>query len=362
MRRQFVANTDVVDYRSDLSGGGVYTDQASDGVAKRRIPRLALACLLYALSAALLFPKAYVLLLSMNANRFVPFAIFSALLVVFVQHRLAGRPMPIAEWYRSYFRRFGMQALVCSLVFVLGLSAFSTYKTNIPNLVPFYADAYIAPFDAWLHGGQAWRLTHAIPPWMGGVVDFIYSRLWFLILIGTFTVVSMVYQGARLKRYLWATFLVYSVLGSLMAIGLSSVGPIYYDGFYPDKQFTTLIDTLNANSNIVYAKQLAMYLLAAERSSEVGVGTGISAMPSLHVAFAVLFAWLLTGWGRIAAVVGWLYAAFIMFGSVYIGWHYAVDGYLSAGLTSAIWIGLSRYYRLPVLPPRQRPDTGEMSG
>ena len=44
-----------------------------------------------------------------------------------------------------------------------------------------------------------------------------------------------------------------------------------------------------------------MYLLAAERASETNVGTGISAMPSLHVAFAVLFAWLMTGWGRLSA-------------------------------------------------------------
>ena len=53
-------------------------------------------------------------------------------------------------------------------------------------------------------------------------------------------------------------------------------------------------------------------------------------------------------------VIGWLYAALIMFGSVYTGWHYAVDGYLSAVLTSAIWIGVSRYYRLPILYPSRR--------
>jgi hypothetical protein len=64
---------------------------------------------------------------------------------------------------------------------------------------------------------------------------------------------------------------------------------------------------------------------------------GISAMPSVHVAVAVLFAVL--GW-RTAAWLGWLftgYACVVLIGSVHLGWHYAVDGYVSAVVAPLIW-------------------------
>jgi hypothetical protein len=71
---------------------------------------------------------------------------------------------------------------------------------------------------------------------------------------------------------------------------------------------------------------------------------GISAMPSVHVAVAVLFA--LLGW-RISSWLGWifsLYAGVILIGSVHLGWHYAVDGYLSIAGALAIWavVGMLR--------------------
>jgi membrane-associated phospholipid phosphatase len=47
-------------------------------------------------------------------------------------------------------------------------------------------------------------------------------------------------------------------------------------------------------------------------------------------------------------VIGWAFASTILFGSIYTGWHYAVDGYLSAILSTAIWLLLSRFYRLPI--------------
>ena len=60
-------------------------------------------------------------------------------------------------------------------------------------------------------------------------------------------------------------------------------------------------------------------------------------MPSMHVAFAILNALLLSDLNRWAGVVGWIYALGVMYGSVYFGWHYAVDGYVSAAAMLTIW-------------------------
>ena len=51
----------------------------------------------------------------------------------------------------------------------------------------------------------------------------------------------------------------------------------------------------------------------------------------------VLFA--LLGW-RTSRWLGWLFTAYacvILIGSVHLGWHYAVDGYLSIAGALAIW-------------------------
>jgi membrane-associated phospholipid phosphatase len=66
-------------------------------------------------------------------------------------------------------------------------------------------------------------------------------------------------------------------------------------------------------------------------------GFGISAMPSVHVAMATLFAiggFVMHRW------IGWLmtaYAILIWIGSIYLGWHYATDGIVGASMTIGLW-------------------------
>jgi membrane-associated phospholipid phosphatase len=64
---------------------------------------------------------------------------------------------------------------------------------------------------------------------------------------------------------------------------------------------------------------------------------GISAMPSLHVAISFLFTLTTFRLNKSIGVVLFLYTLLIQIGSVLLGWHYAVDGYLSIVLTFCIW-------------------------
>jgi len=78
---------------------------------------------------------------------------------------------------------------------------------------------------------------------------------------------------------------------------------------------------------------------------------GVAAMPSLHVAVVVLFAYFLGRLSPWAGLVGILYAAAIAIGSVFLQWHYAVDGYAGALLaTATAWAAV----RLPAAVPLRR--------
>ncbi|HMO69504.1 MAG TPA: phosphatase PAP2 family protein [Novosphingobium sp.] len=82
-------------------------------------------------------------------------------------------------------------------------------------------------------------------------------------------------------------------------------------------------------------------------SGEHGLGRGITAMPSMHVGLAFLFFLAMRHQGRIAA---WAFGAFfvvIALASVHLGYHYAVDGYVSMALTGAIWWAAKRLVGQP---------------
>jgi hypothetical protein len=64
---------------------------------------------------------------------------------------------------------------------------------------------------------------------------------------------------------------------------------------------------------------------------------GIAAMPSVHVALPVLYA--LAAWKlhrRLGILFG-AYALLIFLGSVHLGWHYAVDGYVTLLIVPMVW-------------------------
>lgn len=75
---------------------------------------------------------------------------------------------------------------------------------------------------------------------------------------------------------------------------------------------------------------------------------GIAAVPSLHVAAVVMLMLFLFAlhWG--AGVVGALYATTIFFGSIFLQWHYATDGYIGALLGVLVIFISSHLFRKKV--------------
>ena len=65
------------------------------------------------------------------------------------------------------------------------------------------------------------------------------------------------------------------------------------------------------------------------QAGDFGFGHGISAAPSMHVASTWMIARMAQCYGLGAAIAGWSFFGIIFVGSIYLGWHYAIDGYIS---------------------------------
>jgi hypothetical protein len=98
------------------------------------------------------------------------------------------------------------------------------------------------------------------------------------------------------------------------------MGPCYYP--YSDNPFAPLMSYLAIvdQQHQLYAIPTQHILWEVYTNSIPYIGGGISAMPSMHVAMP--FA---------------AYAIIIMIGSVHLGWHYALDGYLAILGVWCIW-------------------------
>ncbi len=220
----------------------------------------------------------------------------------------------------------------------IGMAAFWTVKFNIPHAVPFYADPALAEIDRTLHFGDPWRWVHSIMPAAAmPPMLVVYFPLWLLAFIGCIALAAFHPSDRLRSRYLLSFIATYAVLGTMLAALGASVGPIFYDQFLGEGRFADLILTLKQKPGASYHFFVADRLYAAYVSGAEDVFAGISAMPSIHVAVATLNALFLTQINRWLGVAAWAFAALTLFGSVYFGWHYAVDGYVSAAAVLLFW-------------------------
>lgn len=304
---------------------------------------LFLLCLLYTAAAALCFPSTFILVLKQY-----PFFRF----LVYVPPLLAGgllcaallhQPRAPFSFIRQKLAERGKGAATIIAVMVLSATAFTTLKHEYAKLVPFFADPLLASLDARLHGEDPWRMLRGLLP---SALEFplflLYSVLWFAeVIAGVITAAFLADRGLR-ERYLATfTFTVLS-LSTAVRLMLSSAGPVFYDRIHGGARFADLIASLEASGAGRAVLRITGYLYTSYATDTTVLGTGIAAMPSLHVALAFLNAMFFSRFGRAAAVLGWSYFAVILFGSVYFGWHYALDGYVSMAVVLTLWLAFRR--------------------
>ena len=223
-------------------------------------------------------------------------------------------------------------------------TAFTFMKTSMPYILPFYADETFAVLDKAIHGGvDPYFWTHMFADYIAPhMVATLYFIIWgFPAAFFPFVLAVSDTDDARKKRFLILYCFVWIGLGNVVALLSSSVGPVYYDRLLGTERFADLILALQT-SGIAETKigmvQDGLWRVYSEFSQ--AAGSGISAFPSVHVGIATLTMLYMCERSKWLAPLAITFLASIQFSSVYIGWHYAIDGYFSFAAVTALWFGL----------------------
>ena len=240
------------------------------------------------------------------------------------------------------------------LLYTLLLGLFGLFKQRVLILADFTFDRTFHEWDRAIFGTEPWRLSHP-SPWLTEILGASYYGWYAPMLLGTLAIAFVAGRPQFRSRYILAFVLTWLIVGSLMAFLLPAAGPCYWEHFVGGPNpYAELMENIrrdvaaSATYNPVLDAQA--YLLRAHGRDSI-FGGGISAMPSMHIALATLFAcgaWSLNRWfGATLAV----FALVIWWASVHLGWHYFVDGLVAIPPTLAIWWACGRLYPETRLQP-----------
>jgi hypothetical protein len=314
----------------------------------------------------------------LNVWRVLPLLLQVVVLFVLVRPVLLRSRHPLRTLLEPVRNRFGSPIMCLATLAPLALmpllfAGFGILKMVMPLYAPFAWDDALAAADRTLVlGYQPWQLTHAI---LGSasatiVIDRIYA-FWVPLLalaVPGFALLAPRYERARF-------FVSFSAIWLLLGVGgawaMSSAGPCFSAlvGAHSAADFAQLMERLHLiagpDGRGLGTTQWQSVLWQAHVDRRYGFAMGISAMPSLHNAIAVLYALTLSRFGRTARLLGCLFVLITFVGSIHLAWHYAADGLIAAAGVVAIWWGAGRYLdrsgyaaavgRPPELEPSQAP-------
>jgi len=252
--------------------------------------------------------------------------------------------------YRAMFSpRRVARFIAGTLLMMLVLAPFEAMFASIKSAFSgrdFGYDKAIADFDKLIHLGHVpvkYLLSFAQNELLLRAIEFNYDVLWFVLCFGVlyWVLISPRAEGIRL-RYCATFFFVWVIVGNIVAGMFPSAGPAFYDLVTGDAQrFSKLRAFLeNTSGSFSSAYDSQHYLWYLHQQGLSGFGSGISAFPSLHVALIAMNALFIGQHSRKLGRIAGAYTLVIMVSSVYLGWHYAADGYAAVVLTCVIYFAV----------------------
>lgn len=241
--------------------------------------------------------------------------------------------------------------LLPALIFPLFLAGYTWAKSSIPFAVGYEWEVFWADADRLLFGADAWRPVHSLfPASLASAWTFFYAVIWGFALVFSGALITVFASRRFTATFFTAMMLSWLLGGVVMAYSISAAGPVFAHLADPDLagRFLPLraeLTRILGEDDLVLKSQ--RYLTAGMNVKIALKGGGISAMPSMHIATAtilVISAWR-TRW-LVPAILFWLLT---FLGSIYLGYHYAIDAPVAAIVAALCWAAARRIYRDPAL-------------
>lgn len=257
--------------------------------------------------------------------------------------RFAGR-VKLAYIYRSKL----ISAFVLLSAISIFMSSYSTMKSLIPIVNMFYLDDLLHQANLWIFLGHQPGLS--IVKWLDNpfylfIINFNYN-LWFFLMWFIVVYFLIAKKSTNRTSFFISWIGCWGLLGAVLAMLLSSAGPVYVEKLDPTNLTYQPLMLLLQEKHSWLVEQgwpglfslntQELLWLAYTENLEM-LGSGISAMPSLHVSIAVLMALSMREENKFISYFLWFFTVIIFIGSFALGWHYFLDGIVGAPLTYLIW-------------------------
>ncbi len=285
-------------------------------------------------------------LVALEFLKMLPLFLYFIALWRLIEATFVIRPPNRMQWLRADLkgmltdRERLLSGLVGYVMMMIVIISFTQLKGTITLINPFSWDETFAKADAALHFGyHPYELAHAVfgHPWVITLFTGIYNFWFFLIQFGLFVISFSIARPRVRMQYLIAFVLTVALGGNLLAIILSSAGPVYYAQLGLGDTFAPLMNILQQHAatapvTVIEIQDTVWDLYIDDEGAKL-----ISAMPSMHVATSTLLALYAFHVGRGVGIAVSVFAVTIMIGSVLLAWHYAIDGYVGAAVAYLMW-------------------------
>lgn len=265
-------------------------------------------------------------------------ALFIACITGFFAMAAAGVAGPIAHARRLIVDDWRRLALFVFGIFIAGvnMTTFMWTKPLLNYLVPFRADPLLADIDRLLFlGHDPWTLLTALNTLPLAVF---YHRGWFLMMILTLVLVLAAPPSPRKSAMMLTYFVLWSVVGPVVHMLVPAAGPIFFAQMGYGDRFAGL-------QNVSETREVATYLWTIYSGEGFGPGSGISAMPSLHIATTTWMVLAIHVFARRLFVPMAAAGVLIFLLSIALGWHYAADGIVGGACALLCYRALLAFYR-----------------